>query len=307
MKIEKRTVIRVSLLVVIAVSAFLGTLRLQPTPIDPHRDKFYYNDNIAVSMQVYAQITSIIAGFAIAVIVLMLSQTRLQEGPNEADNRRNLLDSTVSSFIAAFLTSLLAALLYASGSGQSPPNSDRAYSVIVSPAFVLIQSLSFFSLGLIMLATNYKFKEALQATRKLYYVSLVCTLIGFSIVVYEACFRLMTIWGMFLFMILALSVGALCFIIWQTYNDRKSRKFYERKFNQYLVTCIICCLGSYLVMTLYIEDQYDDSWLMPQLLGESFLLVFSLLMGWSLTYVPTRKESLEYWSGKARSNKNANQ
>ncbi len=118
--------------------------------------------------------------------------------------------------------------------------------------------------------------------------------------VYEACFRLFTydgfpLKGFYLFVVIAVSAGASCFLIRRALYKHQKRKFYERRFSRYVTTCIISCLIAYLLMTVYFEEQLDDSWLMPPWISESFLVVFSLLMGWSLTYVPTRKESLEYW------------
>jgi drug/metabolite transporter (DMT)-like permease len=336
MKDDKKTLILSVVLIGIAFLAFLGTLRLEPTPppntLTPPptaisstptptpNDKFDYNNNAAAMMQVYAGITSTIAGFAIAVIILMVSRTQGAVQTRMADqeplepqstagaiqsndmskNMKALMDSTISSFIATFLTSLIAALLFASGSAQLPNNSDRAYAVMVSPLFVLALSLSFLSLGVIMFVTYYKLEEALNTARKIYYASLLCLVIGFSIATYEACFRLFTYNGVprksfFLFVAMAISSGASCFVIRQAYYKRKNKKFYERKFSRYVTACIISCLVSYLLMTMSFEEMLKDSWLMPPWISKSFLVVFSLLMGWSLTYIPTRKESLECW------------
>jgi len=282
----------------VAVGAFLGTLWLKPTPIDQEKAKinpFYWNNNIAVTMQVFAGITSIIAGFAIAVIILMVSRTPLKEELSaQADNKDNLLGLTTSSFVAAFLTSLLAALLFASGSGQFPQNSTRAYAVVVSPVFVLTLTWSFLSLGLIMLVTYYKLEEVLNTVRKIYYVALPGVVLWFSITAYEACFRLIA-GGLFLFVVMAFSTGGACFLILRAYYKRKRKIFHERKFSRYVIACVVSCFASYVMMTLYFEEQLEDSWLMPPLISESFLIVFSLLMGWSLIYVPTRKESSKYW------------
>src|SRR2546421_1425922 len=186
MKIKKRTLILIFPLAVVAILAFLGTLKLEPMPIDCEKVKkygqFYFNNNLTVIMQVFAGVSSTIAGFAIAAIVLMVSRTQSQTEHNvQADNMRNIIDSIVVSFIGTFLTSLIAALLSASGSAQDPPDSSRAHAVIIVPLFVLFLSISFLFLGLIMLVTEYKLKGALRATRTIYFISLMGVIICFSI------------------------------------------------------------------------------------------------------------------------------
>jgi hypothetical protein len=83
------------------------------------------------------------------------------------------------------------------------------------------------------------------------------------------------------------------------YVRRTREPLHLRGLRRYVLLSVVACLATYLMMSVYVEDQASD-WVAPRWLGFVLSVALSLLVGWSVAYGDARMAAANARSAPGR-------
>ncbi len=247
-----------------------------PNPIIVNPD----NPNIAVVMGTTAAITGGFAGFAFAIVVLFIERVGSKDLSPET---QALYEATLTTFITTFFMSLLAAYLFASGSGEQPGDSNRAFAILMFPASVLALSVSLLCLGFVLLLKTHRLNYVLDEMKYVQAGLIFTVLVYLSGAVDDATTAAGEDSIFFTFLACALAIGLTSSLVPRWYSNHKKAHWDLRGFRSFNLICFASSILAYLLMSAYVELQPRD-WVAPDWFGLVVLTLVSALCGWSSIY-----------------------
>ena len=237
-------------------------------------------------------ITGIMAGFALTIVVLLVE--RLANKSSDVHYDATLGKATILVFVAAFFTSTLASFLFGVSAAEKE-NSARAFMLLMLPAFAFVLSVVLFSLGLVLLLAAYKLKYALEPARVILYMVLCLALFNY---IYTASDVIAVMYKVPSIALLSqppvvlslLTPSAICLFLGYIIRRRRYKpsrvQFDQRWFRGLILVDIIASavVGVLLTSILISAPPYL---FVPFQLILVLVVGLSVLIGWSILYIPT--------------------
>ena len=240
--------------------------------------------DIAQAMHVDAEITGTIAGFALAVVILLIDHTRRHDDPG----LNRTLEAAIFTFFAAFFTLVFTSFVFAEGSGQQPPASHRAFVIFTCPLFMFSISLTFLFVGFIILLGAYQLQYVLATVRWFYLAGLFLVSVYYSSAIDDATSRDLADSVVSAYTAVAVVVTGLAALVPRWHRRRWTKSRHLTGLRRYVLISMSACVACYLIMS-WVENQ-SNLWVAPRWLGVLLLFALCGLAGWSTTYMPDRRQ-----------------
>ena len=258
--------------------------------------------DVTLAAQAYSEIAGTLAGFSFAILVWLVE--RLQSGSDKLNTNDYLTRQALTFLGVTFIANLVTAVLWALVSGETDPSSSRptVLSFFATLNFALIAPLTMETIVFVIAST--KNWQIVVLFRKVFFASVI---IGWFylfitttdlITIQENSLNIHQTIGEHLLFFASLPLIGLLFLGGRWLNNRevpnKLVRSHENSFEKFISALLSFIV--FVAISFGIVAALDRHRILPLWMIFSLNVLWSVLMGWAIFFLPTKSDVLDRYS-----------